>query len=41
MKTVSLALFAPLLCPVVSHGADTPAGSTRPNFVVILIDDKY
>ena len=38
-KTVLLALFALVLCPVAARAADTAAGSPRPNFVVILIDD--
>jgi arylsulfatase A-like enzyme len=39
MKNVSLALFALAFCPIASDADDEPAGSPRPNFVVILIDD--
>jgi hypothetical protein len=35
-----LALFAVELCAVAAGAAD-PAAAARPNFVVILIDDKY
>ena len=38
-KTVWLACFTLVVCPVASKAADTVAGLPRPNFVVILIDD--
>ncbi len=38
-RSVWLAWFGLVLCPVASKAADTVAGSPRPNFVVILIDD--
>ena len=39
MKIAWLALLALVLCPIASLAADTAAGPSRPNFVVILIDD--
>ena len=41
MGTVFLAWLVPALGPVAARAAGEAAETARPNFVVILIDDKY
>ena len=41
MRAIPLALFAVVFCPIACRAADSAARSPWPNFVVILIDDKY